>query len=186
MMNCASAAATAIFFIVPIVIFIVALITVSSSSFFRLMFLSFVCLPSPSFSLLNQVCTTTAPAAATTTAEEVSKDEDENKESAADSIAEDESMASTSSITTKVHARDDGFIDQMVPWYDGFEGDVDRVGPHSFRLRGKAEFFEPDKKGKPGIISITGYCSFPPLCALIRYPPVKRQNLKLTSQTLKS
>lgn len=56
----------------------------------------------------------------------------------------------------QVHNKNDGFVDKMVPWYDGFAGEVDRIGPHTFRLRGKAEYFEPDKKGKPGIITITG------------------------------
>ena len=77
----------------------------------------------------------------------------------------------------------------MVPWYDGFEGDVDRVGPHSFRLRGKAEFFEPDKKGKPGIISITGYCFFNlyMLSFDTLYPldAAERLNLELTPGILK-
>ena len=34
----------------------------------------------------------------------------------------------------------------LQPWYDGFNGQIVRIGPHSFKLRGFAEYFEPEKK----------------------------------------
>eukprot|EP00960_Hanusia_phi_P074027 768137-Hanusia_phi.AAC.13 len=104
-----------------------------------------------------------------TRADDVSVEEegDENQMTDAD-------IPSTSSkVSTSVRAsmKHDGFTDVLVPWYDGFEGEVTekcscperhllfakvvRTGPHSFKLRGKAEYFEPLKKGAHGTVVVT-------------------------------
>ena len=49
----------------------------------------------------------------------------------------------------------DGFVDVLQPWYDGFNGQVVRIGPHSFKLRGFAEYFEPVRKGAAGVVTVT-------------------------------
>ena len=49
----------------------------------------------------------------------------------------------------------DGFIDGLQPWYDGFGGQVARLGPHTYKLRGFAEYFEPARKGLPGVVTVT-------------------------------
>jgi hypothetical protein len=46
-------------------------------------------------------------------------------------------------------------VDGLVPWYDGYHGETVRKGPHSYKLRGMAEYFEPEKKTQSGIIAIT-------------------------------
>ena len=49
----------------------------------------------------------------------------------------------------------DGFVDKLQPWYHGFGGQIVRIGPHTFKLRGFAEYFEPERKGMPGIVTVT-------------------------------
>ncbi|EKX44879.1 hypothetical protein GUITHDRAFT_139486 [Guillardia theta CCMP2712] len=70
----------------------------------------------------------------------------------------DTDIPSTSSkITSSVRAamKNDGYTDVLVPWYDGFDGEIFRTGPHSYKLRGKAEYFEPLKKGAHGTVVVT-------------------------------